>query len=116
MAIKSVYTIFIYAIIAYVTEIRCKQAFLGKEQNEKAVAKWTKVFDTFPEGISIVRNGFITYSNRSLKDILEISLKVGDGADTVNDALKRQMMETKIVPYTTRREQQKNLSSATTVW
>jgi hypothetical protein len=31
VAIKSVYTIFIYAIIAFVTEIRCKQSFLGKE-------------------------------------------------------------------------------------
>jgi hypothetical protein len=62
------------------------------------------VFDTFPEGISIVKNGFIQYSNRSLKDILEISIRPNEGVDSANDALKRELMETKIIPYTTRKE------------
>lgn len=72
LAIKAVYTIFIYAVIAYLCESRGKQAFIGSESSDKAFYKWLKIFETFPEGIALVRNNYILYSNRSLKNILEI--------------------------------------------
>jgi hypothetical protein len=66
----------------------------------------------------MIRNGFIVYSNRSLRDILEVnSLNTSRHADESQyDLLKRQLFETKIIPYTNRKEQQQNASSATTVW
>lgn len=72
LAIKAVYTIFIYGVIAYLCEIRGKQAYIGSESSDKAFYKWLKIFETFPEGIALVRNNYILYSNRSLKNILEI--------------------------------------------
>ena len=63
VAIQSVYCVFIYALIAYITEIRTKQSFLGKEQSDKAVTKWLKIFETFPEGIALIRNNYIIYAN-----------------------------------------------------
>lgn len=63
---------FIYALIAFITEVRAKQAFLGKEQSDKAVTKWLKIFETFPEGIALVRNNYIVYANQSLRYILEL--------------------------------------------
>jgi hypothetical protein len=72
LAIKAVYTTFIYGVIAYLCEIRGKQAYIGAESSDKAFYKWLKIFETFPEGIALVRNNYILYSNRSLKNILEI--------------------------------------------
>ncbi len=57
------YCTIIYALIAYITEIRAKQSFLGKEQSDKAFHKWLKIFETFPEGIALIRNNYIIYAN-----------------------------------------------------
>jgi hypothetical protein len=67
-----VYAIFIYAVIAYKIEIQTKQAFLGRESSEKAFHRWMKVFETFPEGIALVRNNYVLYSNKALKHTLEL--------------------------------------------
>ncbi len=72
LAIKAVYSTFIYAVIAYLGEIRGKQAYVGAESSDKAFYKWLKIFETFPEGIALVRNNYILYANKSLKNILEI--------------------------------------------
>jgi hypothetical protein len=72
LAIKSIYSIFIYGVIAYITEMKSKQSFLGKESSDKAFYRWLKIFETFPEGIALIRNNYIIYANRSLKHILEI--------------------------------------------
>lgn len=116
MAIQSFYCVFIYALIAYITEIRSKQAFLGKEQSDKAVTKWLKIFETFPEGIALVRNNYIVYANQSLRYILELQgeFKVAD--DPNNEMLKRQLMESRIVPYTTKKDQVRNQAQSTSVW
>lgn len=67
------YSIFIYAVIAYISEARMKQSFVGKESSDKAFYKWLKIFETFPEGIALVRNNYVIYANKSLKNILEIN-------------------------------------------
>jgi hypothetical protein len=103
LIIKAVYTVFIYAVIGYLTEMRAKQAYVGSESSDKAFYKWLKIFETFPEGIALVRNNYILYSNKALKSILEIQTDVLTNASpdkNKNDLLKRQLMETKVIPYT----------------
>ena len=47
-------------------------SFLGRESYEKSFNRWLKVFDTFPEGMAIVKDdGSIMYSNNSLAELLE---------------------------------------------
>lgn len=72
VVVESIYCVFIYALIAFITEIRAKQAFLGKEQSDKVATKWLKIFETFPEGIALIRNNYILYANQSLRYILEL--------------------------------------------
>ena len=102
LVIKAVYTVFIYSVIAYLTELRAKQAYVGSESSDKAFYKWLKIFETFPEGIALVRNNYILYSNKALKSILEINtdtLTLAGPDKNKNDLLKRQLMETKVTPY-----------------
>ncbi len=102
LVIKAVYTVFIYSVIAYLTELRAKQAYVGSESSDKAFYKWLKIFETFPEGIALVRNNYILYSNKALKSILEIqtdTLTLAGPDKNKNDLLKRQLMETKVTPY-----------------
>ena len=72
LAIKAIYCTFIYCVIAYLSEMRGKQAYIGAESSDKAFYKWLKIFETFPEGIALIRNNYILYANKSLKNILEI--------------------------------------------
>jgi hypothetical protein len=92
LAIKSVYSIFIYGVIAYLSEIRGKQGYVGSESSDKAFYKWLRIFETFPEGIALIRNNYILYSNKSLKSILDIHTDVlmnGAPEKNRNDILKR---------------------------
>lgn len=46
--------------------------FVGQESYEKSFNRWLQVFDTFPEGIAIVKDdGSIMYSNDSLSRLFE---------------------------------------------
>jgi hypothetical protein len=115
LAIKAIYTTFIYAVIAYLSEQRSKQAFTGAESSDKAFYKWLRIFETFPEGIALVRNNYILYANKALKGILEVHLdQYLEGNKTLNknDLLKRQLMETRVTPYDKRGDP----SAATNVW
>jgi hypothetical protein len=61
-----------------------------------------RIFETFPEGIALIRNNYIMYANKSLKNILEVHTDVLTNSSpekNKNDLLKRQLMETKIIPY-----------------
>jgi hypothetical protein len=100
LAIKAVYTTFIYGVIAYLSEVRSKQAYVGSESSDKAFYKWLKIFETFPEGIALIRNNYILYSNKSLKSILELPVETQRDNQDKNDFLKRQLMETKLTVYT----------------
>jgi hypothetical protein len=78
LVLKSIYTVFVYAVIAYRTEIRTKQSFLGRISSDKAFHRWLKIFETFPEGIALIRNNTVLYSNSSLKRILELDYMIED--------------------------------------
>ena len=72
LALIGVFQIFCYTSIAYRTEYLSKMSFIGRESNEKSFSRWLKIFDTFPEGMAIVRDdGSIMYSNHSLAKLLE---------------------------------------------
>lgn len=120
LAIKAIYSTFIYGVIAYLSESRAKQAYIGSESSDKAFYKWLKIFETFPEGIALIRNNYILYTNRSLKNILEIHqdqyLTAGGNK---NDLLKRQLMETKVIPYESSMAARKSgaaKNNSTNVW
>ena len=57
LTVRCLFCIFIYALIAYKTELLNKQAFLGKESSEKAFYRWLRIFETFPEGLALIRKG-----------------------------------------------------------
>jgi len=44
-------------VVAYKIELLNKQAFLGKESSEKTFYRWLRIFETFPEGLALIRNG-----------------------------------------------------------
>ena len=71
--VRCLFTIFVYASVAYKVEILAKQSFLGKESYEKSFNRWLKIFETFPEGIAMVRNDDnVMYANSSLKKLLDL--------------------------------------------
>ena len=57
LVVRSLFSIFIYGIVAYRIEQLSKQAFLGRQSAGKAFSRWLKIFETFPEGIALIRNG-----------------------------------------------------------
>ena len=113
LIIKTAYSIFIYAIIAYKTEARTKESYLGRESSDKAFHRWLKIFETFPEGVALIRNGNILYANSSLKYILEVYDFVGR-EDTKNEKLTKALIDTQIIPYSSKEEDKK--VSISNVW
>ena len=57
LIVRSMFCILIYGIVAYRVEQLNKQAFLGMETADKAFYRWLKIFETFPEGLALIRNG-----------------------------------------------------------
>jgi len=55
LVIRCIFSIFLYAIVAYKVETLNKQAFMGQQTSEKAFYRWLKIFETFPEGLALVR-------------------------------------------------------------
>lgn len=74
LALRSCFCIVVYGVLAYRTENLSKQSFMGRESPEKAFHRWMKIFETFPEGIALIRHNKIFYANRSLKFILNVGL------------------------------------------
>jgi hypothetical protein len=65
---------------------------VGSESSDKAFYKWLRIFETFPEGIALIRNNYIMYANKSLKNILEVHTDVltnNSPEKNKNDLLKR---------------------------
>ena len=61
-----------YASVGYKTEFLAKTSFIGRESSEKSFYRWLSIFDTFPEGMAIVKDdGTILYSNDSLAKLFE---------------------------------------------
>jgi hypothetical protein len=89
--LRSFFAIFIYAVMAYKTESLSKESFLGRESSDKAFHRWLKIFETFPEGIALVRNNYVLYANKSLKDHLNIAGEAGYEKDPYYEALKENL-------------------------
>ena len=85
---RCVFCILLYAIIAYRIEVLQKQSFMGRESSEKAFHRWMKIFETFPEGIALIRNNYILYANRALKVILNSGLDRSNEDDPIYDILR----------------------------
>ncbi len=49
-----------------------KQSFLGREASQQVFFRWLKIFDTFPEGLALIKGGEIVYANESLINMLEL--------------------------------------------
>ena len=88
LGLRSFFCVSVYTILAYRTEILSKQSFLGKESSEKAFQRWMKIFETFPEGIALIRNNYILYANRSLKYILNVGINRSNKEDPLYELLR----------------------------
>lgn len=69
---RSLFVCFIFAIVAYQMEKLNKESFLGREASKQVFFKWLRIFDTFPEGMALIRGGEIVYANESLSKLLEL--------------------------------------------
>jgi len=78
----------IYAIIAYRVEVLTKQSFMGRETSEKAFHRWMKIFETFPEGIALIRNNYILCGNKALQYILNVGINRTSDDDPLYNLLK----------------------------
>ena len=81
----------IYAIIAYRVEILTKQSFMGRETSEKAFHRWMKIFETFPEGIALIRNNYILCGNKALQYILNVGMNRHPDEDPLYNMLKNDL-------------------------
>jgi hypothetical protein len=63
--VSCAYTVLIYSLIAYLLEMKSKQAFVGLQKSEKAFSVWLKIFENFPEGIAIIRGNVPLFTNKS---------------------------------------------------
>lgn len=87
---------FIFTIVAYKMERLNKQSFLGRDASQQVFFKWLKIFDTFPEGLALIKNGRILYANQSLGQMLELHEYVHE--DDENKAvLKNYLKSTKLI-------------------
>jgi len=72
---------------------------MGRESSEKAFHRWMKIFETFPEGIALVRNNYIMYANRASKHILEVGLNQRLEDDPLLEKLKEELKMTNVVQW-----------------
>jgi hypothetical protein len=73
LAVQTVYCSLVYGVIAYTTERHRKEAFIGREQSQRAFTRWLKIFETFPEGIAYIRGNHIIGHNSALAKILKVT-------------------------------------------
>jgi hypothetical protein len=57
--------------------------------------KWLKIFDTFPEGLALIKGGEIVYANESLTKMLELHDYVHEDDPLRND-LRSYLRNTKL--------------------
>jgi len=93
LAMRVFFCIAIYAIIAYRVEILTKQSFMGRETSEKAFHRWMKIFETFPEGIALIRNNYILCGNKALQYILNVGINRTSEEDPLYNMLKSDLKE-----------------------
>mmetsp|Transcript_30724 Transcript_30724/g.47116 ORF Transcript_30724/g.47116 Transcript_30724/m.47116 type:complete len:106 (+) Transcript_30724:679-996(+) len=67
---------------------------MGKESSEKAFHRWMKIFETFPEGIALIRNKYLLYANRALKHTLNVGVRRTSDEDPIYELLKEDLKAT----------------------
>lgn len=55
-----------------------------------------KIFETFPEGIALIRHNYILYANRSLKYILNVGINVQNEDDPLYENLKSELKQSDV--------------------
>jgi hypothetical protein len=69
---------------------------MGRESSEKAFHRWMKIFETFPEGIALIRNNYVLYANRSLKFILNVGVSRSNEEDPLYELLRTDLKTTNV--------------------
>ena len=95
LIIRCVFCVFLYAIVGYKVETLNKQAFMGQQTSEKAFYRWLKIFETFPEGLALVRRNQILYANRSFSGMFEMT-DYESSKDPYNDKLHHMLQTTEV--------------------
>lgn len=68
---------------------------MGSQSQENAFYRWLKIFETFPEGLALVRKGQIMYANKSLPEMFEFNDYVSS-TDPYNENLKKFLNHTDV--------------------
>ena len=69
----SLFQIFIFISVSYKIERITKECFLYKENLDRSFHRWFKIFESFPEGIAMIKeDGQIQYSNPALMQLLDL--------------------------------------------
>lgn len=70
--LRAVWCILAYGIVAYQLERQSKMAFISKVQNQEGAAgDWLHIFESFPEGIALIKKGNLAYANSAITKIFE---------------------------------------------
>lgn len=96
LIMRSLFCTLMYAVVAYKVESLAKQSFMGRESSEKAFHRWMKIFETFPEGIALIRGGYVLYANKALKFILNIGIERTYEDDPIYELLKTDLKNTNV--------------------
>jgi PAS domain-containing protein len=92
---RCLFMCFIFGVVAYKMEQLNKQSFLGREASQQVFFKWLRIFDTFPEGLALIRGGEIIYANESLTNMLELHEYVHED-DPTRSELRSILKNTKL--------------------
>lgn len=95
---RCLFCCFIFMAVAYKMEKLNKQSFLGRDASQQVFFKWLKIFDTFPEGLALIKDGQILYANESLSKLLELHEYVheDDNSKTILKGLLKSTRLTKL--------------------
>jgi len=74
LAFRCIFLVVVYSAISYRIDSQNKMAFLVKQSNESSFNRWLKIFESFPEGIALVRNEEVIYSNGALKKLFNLDI------------------------------------------
>jgi len=64
LAFRCIFLIIVYSVVAYRLDRLNRLAFLSKQSNDNSFNRWLRVFESFPEGIALIRHyEEIVYTN-----------------------------------------------------
>lgn len=73
MFLRTAWVILCFGIVGYNLEKQSKLAFQGQQAGDKTLYNWLKIFETFPEGLALIRDGKILYANRAVARMFELN-------------------------------------------